>query len=276
MTFVLRASLASALVALAAMACSAKGSSGAATDHVCTAGNYVYCRCQDRSEGTKLCHDDGKGFDPCTCETPGNPEVPPDPPTSPPGGDGGGDVVVTPPSGPAQCGNGIPETNEACDDANSDPTDGCDLCQLSGTDPPASKSCPGMEVHVWPGHPVTYTGTTIDGSYFAAASPTCPSAGGNYPTTGAAAHERLFHVTAHATGSLTITTSDTDFDDFLYAGSTCVAGDEAYLSCANKVTGAGGETLTLPVDAGKSYTVFVDGAGISGNEGVFRVTFTLP
>ena len=32
----------------------------------CSAGNFVFCRCADRSEGTKQCID-GKSFGPCTC-----------------------------------------------------------------------------------------------------------------------------------------------------------------------------------------------------------------
>ena len=50
------------LLAIAA-ACSAK--TEATPAKICTPGNYVFCRCKDRSEGTKLCHDDGLAFDPC-------------------------------------------------------------------------------------------------------------------------------------------------------------------------------------------------------------------
>jgi hypothetical protein len=32
---------------------------------ICTPGNYVFCRCKDRSEGTKLCIPDGTAFDTC-------------------------------------------------------------------------------------------------------------------------------------------------------------------------------------------------------------------
>jgi hypothetical protein len=39
----------------------------------CTAGNYVFCRCEDRSEGTKLCLPDGISFDPCKCDGTGGP-----------------------------------------------------------------------------------------------------------------------------------------------------------------------------------------------------------
>jgi hypothetical protein len=34
---------------------------------LCTPGNYVYCTCEDRSHGTKLCHADGQTFDACKC-----------------------------------------------------------------------------------------------------------------------------------------------------------------------------------------------------------------
>lgn len=37
-------------------------------EKVCTPGAYVYCRCEDRSEGTKLCKADGRSFDECKCD----------------------------------------------------------------------------------------------------------------------------------------------------------------------------------------------------------------
>jgi hypothetical protein len=49
-------------VTLLAFACSSKGS---ATDHLCTPGAYVFCRCQNRDEGTKLCNKDGQSFAEC-------------------------------------------------------------------------------------------------------------------------------------------------------------------------------------------------------------------
>jgi hypothetical protein len=55
---------------MAACSSSNKASDGG---KVCTAGAYVYCRCEDRAEGTKLCHDDGAGFDECKCDGSGTP-----------------------------------------------------------------------------------------------------------------------------------------------------------------------------------------------------------
>jgi hypothetical protein len=34
---------------------------------LCTPGSYVFCRCADRSEGTKMCNADGMSYDVCAC-----------------------------------------------------------------------------------------------------------------------------------------------------------------------------------------------------------------
>ncbi len=38
---------------------------GALEERLCTPGNYVFCRCKDKSEGTKLCSRDGYSFAKC-------------------------------------------------------------------------------------------------------------------------------------------------------------------------------------------------------------------
>lgn len=38
-----------------------------ASSPLCTPGDYVFCRCADRTEGTKKCNDDGQSFQACTC-----------------------------------------------------------------------------------------------------------------------------------------------------------------------------------------------------------------
>lgn len=87
-------------VALAAQGCSAFGGSEATKeDRLCTPGAYVFCRCADRTPGTKLCKDDGKSFAACTTDGAGecaggeiedpdtNKPIPPDeePTDNPPG-----------------------------------------------------------------------------------------------------------------------------------------------------------------------------------------------
>jgi len=240
----------------------------------CTPGNYVFCRCQDRQEGTKLCMDDGQSFGKCEpCESDTNPELPPeeDPeprPVDPV--DGGTDG-----SAASKCGNKIVDDGEDCDDGNKIDNDGCDsACKLAGTDPPASRGCPGLDAHVW-SKPVTWSSTTVGSPNTGTAAPTCGSATGDNPTTGAAASDRVIKVTAHKTGTMTVATTDVDFNSFLYVSDACKVGDNTWLKCANKVNGVGGETMSFPVTAGKVYTVFVDGAGISGHQGVFRVTLSI-
>ena len=57
----------------AAIAACSKSSADAPTGVKCTPGNYVFCRCEDRSEGTKLCRPDGVSFDDCKCDGTGGP-----------------------------------------------------------------------------------------------------------------------------------------------------------------------------------------------------------
>lgn len=51
----------------AALSSACKGSDAPAEDTTvrCTPGNYVFCRCANRDEGTKLCNPDGKSFQEC-------------------------------------------------------------------------------------------------------------------------------------------------------------------------------------------------------------------
>jgi hypothetical protein len=53
-------------------ACVAK--TEATKPRICTPGNYVFCRCKDRSEGTKLCSEDGTAFAPCEDCLSGSPD----------------------------------------------------------------------------------------------------------------------------------------------------------------------------------------------------------
>jgi hypothetical protein len=47
-------------------ACSATSADGT-VPRKCTPGNFVFCRCADGADGTKLCHEDGLTFDECVC-----------------------------------------------------------------------------------------------------------------------------------------------------------------------------------------------------------------
>jgi cysteine-rich repeat protein len=279
-TFSISAALA-ALVAAASLptACTAKAE--ATEEKICTPGGYVFCRCQDRQEGSKLCNEDGTAFGACEpCETWNNPEYPDGnyPPPAP--RDAGFDPDAHPDPDPdAVCGDGVVQAGEDCDDGNKNETDGCNSdCKLAGATATASQACPGLDVHVWGGgHTPSLVSTTL-GSGNRTATPNCTkdNSGSNFPTSGAAANDRVFKVTAHKSGQMTVTSSDANFNSFLYVSEACGAQNVAWFACINNANTTAGEQMTFPVDAGKTYYVFVDGAGIDNNQGTFRVTFAIP
>jgi len=175
---------------------------------------------------------------------------------------------------PASCGDGVIQTGEDCDDRDSDDTDGCNkLCKLAGISPAATATCPGLAVHVWGGsHTPSLTMTTA-GSGNRSANPACSD---GTAATGAAAADRVFKVTAHKTGTMTVAATDSQYDVFLYASDACNPAQNTYLKCTNKKDGVGDESLAFPVVTGKSYYVFVDGSGAGAKEGTVRVAFSIP
>lgn len=263
-------SLAFALVAvLVAAACASTTQTAAKAERLCTPDAWVYCRCQNRDEGSKQCNETGTKFGPCMpCETTDNPVLPdPEPEPFDPFDGGAGPE-------PATCGDGKVQDGEVCDDGNTDAADGCDTsCKLAGTNPMSSRACPGMAVHVW-GPAVEYAGTTA-GAPAQLSTPTCGSDKGNVPTTGAVGPERIFSVTTHKAGILVVKALDTGFDPYLYALQPCKTGSAPYIACSNKVSTAS-ETLELPVEANQTYAIVLDGAGFAGNAatgGAFKISF---
>lgn len=265
--------LAAPLVATALTASGCTAKSGATADPAtkCTPGNYVFCRCQSREEGTKLCNEDGQSFGKCEpCETEDNPGIPDDPYNPPVEYDSGRDATGP---GPV-CGDKIVQDGEDCDDGNKIEDDGCDsTCHLFGKNAAATRSCPGLDLHVW-SKPVTYLGSTVGAPAPGGLKMVCPSTTGGPSTTGSAP-ERIFNVTAHKTGMMTAYTSDTDYDSFIYAVKPCATTDIVPITCGNAKSGVGGESITFPVTAGQSYAVFVDGSGISIQQGNFRLTVSI-
>ena len=80
---------------------------------------------------------------------------------------------------------------------------------------------------------------------------------------------------------MTAAVTDTSYNAFLYVAETCPSDNVEWFACTNKVDGVGSETLSFPVDDGKTYYVFVDGAlpsslDQSKLQGNFRVTFEIP
>lgn len=67
-----------ALLSLLFVACIVK--TIPAEDRLCTPGNYVYCKCVDSSQGTKLCKQDGRSFTACSHCLSGKEDPPEEPP----------------------------------------------------------------------------------------------------------------------------------------------------------------------------------------------------
>ncbi len=251
-------------------------------EKLCDPGAYVFCRCRDRNEGSKLCAEDGMSFGACEpCETDENPEdTDPDPdpfPEPETGAPDGGIEAGT--EEPQECGDGKVEVGEDCDDDNTNETDGCDSkCKLAGITATATNACPGLEVHVWGG---THKPTLVTKTTGAGNRSVTPACSGPNPTSGAAAPDRVFKVVAHKTGTMVVTASEADYNVLLYVSDACKADANTWLVCANDSAAAAGETMQFAVDAGKSYWVFLDGAGIGtaqtppNKEGTARITFAI-
>jgi hypothetical protein len=101
-----RATLPVAVLFSLLAACSSSSKSSSDGAKICTPGAYVYCRCENRAEGTKLCHDDGATFDDCKCDG----SNPPDP--TDPGPKGDGNVTPVPPAPPPP--PGAPKIDASC------------------------------------------------------------------------------------------------------------------------------------------------------------------
>jgi cysteine-rich repeat protein len=265
-------------VGFSIVACTSKGST-ATEEQLCTPGAYVFCRCQDRTEGSKACSDDGLSFGDCLpCDATG------------PSGDGGGGArdVYEPPNdarstgdtslppgdsstadttGGGLCGNGTVDPGEGCDDGNANgPADACSATCVPNGNIASLCGCPGTAVHVW-GPELDFTGSTGNCSNTTSANG-CSSAGKSDS-------DRAFNVTAHKTGTMTVTVANSVFDPVLYARTTC---SDLTTEIACKDEGYSNATLTLSfqVTSGAAYTVFVDGYGtLSGGKGTFTIGFAI-
>ncbi len=258
---------------LLSSACASSSKATPKTERLCTPDAWVYCRCQNRDEGSKQCNEEGSKFGPCLpCETPDNPVLDDEDPFPIDEPDGG------PLPEPATCGDKVVQEGEACDDGNTDDTDGCSAaCKLAGADPPSSRTCPGMPVHVW-GSPVEYIGTTVGAPNAFYPDPVCSTP--SVPTRGQSGPERIFAVTPHKSGVLVATTADAGMNTVLWMMQPCKVGTSqapaTYLSCANLKDNNDSERVELPVQAGQTYAVVVDGANINSlSGGPFKVTFSM-
>ena len=175
------------------------------------------------------------------------------------------------------CGDGEVNDGEVCDDVNKVDGDGCpNDCRANfNGNPDSGKSCPGQPVHVWSATTVTGTGTTaLFPSTWEGPGNTC-FPGGNVNVAG----DHIYAVTAHRTGTMTVSTTGATYNVLLSARTTCMdPASQGATMCANNngSTAPFDETMSFSVVSGRTYYVGVSGAGPSGPTGTYTLNLRIP
>lgn len=197
-------------------------SNAASEGRICTPGAYVFCRCADRAEGTKLCNDDGSSFQACA--------------TSATGECVGGEVEDPD--------TGKPVTEE-------DP--------IKNEIPPATvdevDACPGKAISLQPGVETSIDGdtTTAKSDYQGKADGACAA--------GKDGKDHVYHVVPKGQGQLSVKVQGTDgYDPTVYVRTDCTS-EASQKSCAETTAAGGLEQLRTSVLTGADYYIVVDGAG---------------
>lgn len=202
---------------------------------ICTPGAYVFCRCADRAEGTKLCKD-GKAFEACTTGA---------------GGECAGGEIDDPDTGKPVDENG--EIIQPEPEPEPKPVTN------------ALDTCPGKPTAVGQGE-IVIEGDTTGAADDLKGKPGACTAGSGGP-------DHVYRLQPTATGNLSIKVQGQDaMNPTVYLRTSCE--DEASQVACGETTGAGGlEQFQYNVVTGKEYFLVVDGA--SGSAGKYTVTLKL-
>lgn len=174
-----------------------------------------------------------------------------------------GDVFkIVPAVGAPECGNGIVESGEACDDGNTAPGDGCDSnCQIEVVPNDdcvdAIQLCPSGSQIV----DALTAGATNDGSASCGNSATSP--------------DTWFSYKPLTSGNMTVATCGSNYDSVLSIHTGCpgTAGNE--LACNDNGSCSPQSVIqNFPVTAGETYFIRVSGA--NGADGVVKFTIVGP
>jgi cysteine-rich repeat protein len=223
----LGAALAATAVLIGVQGCGSSSDATPGTGVHCTPGNYVFCRCADRAEGTKLCKDDGASFEPCTTGTAGVCV--------------GGEV--TDPG----TGNPVPP-----DQVPPTPIE-------AGPPGSAVDACPGQPTAVTPGAAII-----IDGDTTGAASDLKGKTGACAVGDGGPDH--VYHLQPTGTGSLDIQLQGLGaLNALIYLRGAC-ADETTQTACAPPLGAAKLVKLQANVIAGHDYFLVVDGASGSAGK----------
>jgi cysteine-rich repeat protein len=236
--FVLSGLIGLAGVALFVPTQGCSSSTGASGERICTPGANVFCRCADRSQGTKLCADDGKSFaSPCSTD-----------------------------ESRTECAGGEiddPDTGKTVDDDGNiiddpDPDGG-------STSSNSLDSCPGKSTSLGDGQEVVLDGDTTGGKSNTEGTGACAA--------GTGGNEHIYRIIPTGSGSVAFSVKgEGAMNPTLYLRSKC-DDKNTQLRCA-ETTGAGGtESFSHNMISGTEYFLVVDGAGSSA--GKYKVTAKL-
>ncbi|MCU0682782.1 MAG: hypothetical protein MUF34_11125 [Polyangiaceae bacterium] len=198
----------------------------------CTPNDRKACSCDDGTKGWQLCLKD-RSYEPCGCS--------------------GNNLNEGPPPA-AVCGNGRVEPGELCDDGNQRNGDACSaLCQR-GSELEGRDSCANLR-------PLPLdVGDRLEGRQSVAEGDgsTAGSCGGD-------GSELVFAFAPRAAGTLalTVATEERSLDATLYVREDACGAEtsEPANACKNDGGEGEGEELSLRVEEGKTYFVFVDARG---------------
>ena len=167
----------------------------------------------------------------------------------------------------AVCGNAIVDGGEECDGADVPSGFSCSpTCRIIK---PPYDDCPGETI--------TLTGSG-SGPYLATISSNNTTLFDDHvsSTCNTTGRDAVYAVTAPITGQLEANVPLAAFNAALYARSTCVS-PSSELACVNSTSVLGSERLTIPVLAGSSYYLFVDGsATLTGGSYTLDLSVTAP
>lgn len=221
----LGAALAASAIFLGAQGCTTNGDASPGGIK-CTPGNYVFCRCADRAEGTKLCKEDGASFEACSTGSAGECV-------------GGEDLTD-------------PGTGEPVDPPVDPPTE---------AGPPGSPvdACPGKPTAVTPGAEIVVEGDTTGAKSDLKGRQGACSAGDGGP-------DHVYHLQPTGSGQLSIKVDgEGALNPLMYLRTTCTD-EESQTSCAPPLGAGGLVQFQTNVINGRDYYLVVDGASGSAGK----------
>ena len=227
-------------VLIGTQGCSVLGADPSTEDRMCTPGAYVFCRCADRGEGTKLCKADGKSFEACSTN-----------------GDGEcvGGEIDDPDTGKPLDENGDPY----------DPDEGSSGSSGSSGKVSSLEACPGKSTAIQPGVELKLEGDTTGATDDGKGKPGACAQG-----SGGADH--VYKLIPSGSGSVDIkVVGSGGMNPLWYVRTSC--DDEASQVVCSPTGPNATSTQKVSVVTGREYFLLVDGA--SGSAGKYTVTAKL-